>query len=159
MTFPQVFAVCFIQCIQVRHWNSFGSHCISITAKHNLELDQMDIPTAYRNGELEEELYLQSLEDVPIQPRYYIYCSLYRLKQAGWTWNKTLDKKLGELDFIHLDAEKYLYVLQKLREVCFLVVYVDDSLLAASSRSYMNSVKDMLSSSFKIHDLDRKSVV
>ena len=35
---------------------------ISIAAKHNLELDQMDVSTTYLNGELEEELYLQPPE-------------------------------------------------------------------------------------------------
>ena len=43
---------------------------ISIAAKHNLELDQMDVSTAYLNGELEEELYLQPPEGVPIQSGY-----------------------------------------------------------------------------------------
>ena len=52
-----------------------------------------------------------------------------------------------------VDAETCLYILWKSGEVCFLVVHVDDLLLAASSRSYINSVKDMLSSSFKMHDL------
>ena len=129
---------------------------ISIVAKHNLELDQMDVSTTYLNGELEEELYLQPLEGVPIQPGYCwrLQCSLYGLKQASQTWNKTLDKWLGELGFTCLDAETCLYVLWKSGDICFLVVYVDDLLLAASFRSYMNSIKEILSSSFKMHDLE-----
>ena len=115
----------------------------------------MDVSTAYLNGELKEELYLQSPEGVSIQPGYCwrLCCSLYGLKQAGWTWNKTLDKRLGELGFTCLDTETCLYVLRKSRDICFLVVYVDDLLFATSSRSYMNSIKEMLSSSFKMHDL------
>ena len=128
---------------------------VALAAKHNLELDQMDVSTAYLNGELEEELYLLPLAGVPIQSGYCwkLQCSLYGLKQAGHTWNRTLDKKLGELGFTHLDAETCLYVLRKHGQVCFLVVYVDDLLLEASSRSYMNSIKEMLSSTFTMHDL------
>ena len=106
---------------------------IALAAKHNLELDQMDVSMAYLNGELEEDLYMLSPEGVPIQPGYCwkLRRSLYGLKQAGQTWNKTLDRKLGELGFTHLDTETCLYVYQKDRQVCFLVIYVDDLLLAA----------------------------
>ena len=115
----------------------------------------MDVSTVYLNRELEEKLYLQPPEGVPIQPGYCcgLCHSLYGLKQAGWTWNKTLDKRLGELGFTCLDTETCLYVLWKSKDVCFLIVYVDDLLLTPSSRSYMNSMKEMLSSSFKMYDL------
>ena len=115
----------------------------------------MDVSTAYLNEKLKEKLYFQPPEGVPIQSGYcWRLChSIYGIKQVSWTWNKTLDKRLGELGFTHLDAETCLYVLWKSRDVCFLVVYMDNLLLAASSRSYMNSIKEMLSSSFKMHDL------
>ena len=86
---------------------------VSLAAKYDLELDQMDVLTAYLNGELEEELYMSPPEGVPIQPGYCwrLKHSLYGLKQAGRTWNKTLDQKLGELGFTWLDAETCLYVI------------------------------------------------
>ncbi|KIK72455.1 hypothetical protein PAXRUDRAFT_21969, partial [Paxillus rubicundulus Ve08.2h10] len=43
---------------------------ITLAAKHDLELDQMDVSTAYLNGELEEDLYLLPPDGVPIQPGY-----------------------------------------------------------------------------------------
>ena len=105
---------------------------VSLAAKYDLELDQMDVSTAYLNGELEEELYMSPPEGVPIQPGYCwrLKRSLYGLKQAGRTWNKTLDQKLRELSFTRLDAETCLYVIRREGQVCFLVVYVDDLLLA-----------------------------
>ena len=58
---------------------------IVLAAKHNLELDQIDVSTAYLNGELEEDLYMLPPEGVPIQPGYCwkLRRSLYGLKQAG----------------------------------------------------------------------------
>ena len=37
--------------------------------------------------------------------------------------------------------------------MCFLVVYVDDLLLAASSRAFMNDIKGILLTAFKMKDL------
>ena len=94
-------------------------------------------------------------DGVSIQPGYCwkLRHSLYGLKQAGRTWNKTLDRKLGELGFTYLDAETCLYVFQKDGQVCFLVVYVDDLLLAATTQKFMDSIKAKLSASFKMRDL------
>jgi len=115
----------------------------------------MDVSTTYLNGELEEDLYMLPPEGVLIQPGYCwkLQRSLYGLKQAGRTWNKTLNRKLGDLNFIRLDAETCLYVFWKNGQVCFLVVYVDDLLLAATTRKFMNSMKAKLSAAFKMRDL------
>ena len=122
-----------------------------LAAKHDLELDQMDVSMAYLNGELQEELYMSPPTEVPIQPGYWwkLQHSLYRLKKAGWTWNKTLDHKLGELRFSHL-AETCLYVFRKDGQIYFLVVYVNGLLLAATTRRFMNSIKDKISTAFKM---------
>ncbi|KIK78469.1 hypothetical protein PAXRUDRAFT_50399, partial [Paxillus rubicundulus Ve08.2h10] len=41
---------------------------VTLTAKHDLELNQMDVFTTYLNRELEEDLYLLPPDGVPIQP-------------------------------------------------------------------------------------------
>ena len=107
---------------------------MALVAKYDLELDQMDITGTYLNGKLEEELYMHPPEGVNIKLGYcwQLHRSLYGLKQAGRTWNKMLDRKLGELHFMHLDAKTCLYVHKEKNQLCFLVVYVDDLLLAAT---------------------------
>lgn len=95
-------------------------------------------------------------EGVPIHAGYCwrLKRSLYSLKQAGRTWNKTLDRKLGEAEFTRLDAETCLYTYRSDKgEVCFLVVYVDNLLLAASTRAFIDQIKAKLSSMFKMRDL------
>ena len=134
---------------------------IAMAAKYDLELDQLDMSTAYLNEELQEDLYMSSLEGVPFQPGYCwkLQHSLYGLKQAGQTWNKTLNWKLGELEFFHLDAETCLYIFQKNGQTCFLVVYVNDLLLAASTRKFMDSVKAQLSTAFKMQNLEEAKLI
>ena len=132
-----------------------------MAAKYDLELDQMDVFTAYLNGELQEDLYMSPPEGILIQSGYCwkLQCFLYGLKQAGQTWNKTLDRKLGELGFFHLDAETCLYVFQKNGQICFLVVYINNLLLAASTQKFMNSVKAQLSAAFKMQDLEEAKFI
>jgi hypothetical protein len=79
---------------------------LALAAKYDLELDQMDVSTAYLNSELEEVLYLSPPKGVAIPEGYCwkLNRALYGLKQAGRTWNVTLDKKLKSLGFQRLDA-------------------------------------------------------
>jgi Reverse transcriptase (RNA-dependent DNA polymerase) len=128
---------------------------IALAAKYNLELDQMDITGAYLNGMLDEEIYLTPPEGSNVKPGHCwrLKRSLYGLKQAGRTWNKTLNQKLHQLGFTRLNAETCLYMYRGKEGLCFLVVYVDDLLLAAASRTQMDKIKSMLSSAYKMHNL------
>lgn len=133
----------------------------ALAAKYDLELDQMDVSTAFLNGKLDEDIYLSPPEGVPIRPGYCwkLKRSLYGLKQAGRTWNKTFDKALTSLGFVRLNAETCLYVLREGNKVCFLVVYVDDLLLAATDRAFMDNVKSRLRALYKMRDLGQASSV
>ena len=59
---------------------------LAIAALHNLEIHQMDVKTAFLNGDLEEEIYMEQPEGfvVPGQERKVckLVKSLYGLKQA-----------------------------------------------------------------------------
>lgn len=89
--------------------------------------------------------------DIPEGYCWRLKRSLYGLKQAGRTWNQTLNKKLRQLGAFRLNAETCLYIFKDEKgEICFLVVYVNDFLLAASSRKYMNLIKSKLSDTFKM---------
>ena len=59
---------------------------IAITALHNLKIHQMDVKTTFLNGELNEEIYIEQLEEfiVPGQEKkvWRLVKSLYGLKQA-----------------------------------------------------------------------------
>ncbi|OJT04598.1 hypothetical protein TRAPUB_4686, partial [Trametes pubescens] len=122
----------------------------------------MDVSAAYLNGELDEELYLLPPDGVAIEPGHCwrLKRSLYGLKQAGRTWNKTLDRKLTGLGFNRLNSETCLYVFRDNKgQLCFLVVYVDDLLLAATSRAFMDEVKRKLTVQFKMRDLGEASYI
>jgi hypothetical protein len=133
----------------------------ALAAKYDLELDQMDVSTAYLNGKLLKELYLSPPNGVPILQGYcwQLKRSLYGLKQASCTWNCMLDKKLSEIGFTWLDVETCLYTYREGNNICFLVVYVNNLLLVATTQGFMRKVKRKLSDAFKMWDLGAASYI
>jgi hypothetical protein len=125
----------------------------TLAAKYDLELDQMDVSTAYLNGVLNKEIYISPPEGVPIQDGFCwkLKKSIYGLKQAGRTWNRTLNAALTQIGFQQLNAETCLYIFRgDGSEICFLVVYVDDLLLTASTTKFMRAIKAKLQNAFKM---------
>ena len=59
---------------------------IAIASLYNLEIHQMDVKTAFLNGELDEEIYMEQLEGFSIPAKEKKVCklvkSLYGLKQG-----------------------------------------------------------------------------
>jgi hypothetical protein len=63
---------------------------LSLVAHYDLELHQMDVRTAFLNGELEEEVYMKQLEDFILNEQENLVCklkkSIYGLKHASRQW-------------------------------------------------------------------------
>ncbi|PHU14405.1 Calcineurin B-like protein 4 [Capsicum chinense] len=65
---------------------------IALAAVYDLQIHQMDIKTAFLNGDLEEEIYIEQPEDFVVPGNQKKVCklikSLYGLKQAPKQWYK-----------------------------------------------------------------------
>ena len=64
---------------------------LAIAAYHDYEIWQMDVKTAFLNGNIEEELYMMQPEGF-VDPRNAgkvckLQWSIYGLKQASRSWN------------------------------------------------------------------------
>jgi transposase InsO family protein len=132
---------------------------LSMVAKFDLELDQMDVKTAFLNGQLDEEIYMRQppgFED-PEHPDWVwkLLKAIYGLKQAGRQWNKTLDDFLRKegFNFVRSEADYSLYVLRKGDKTIWLLVYVDDMLLASNCRGFLDGFKLEMSKHFEMKDL------
>ena len=95
---------------------------IAIAAIHNLEIHQMDVKTAFLNGDLDEEIYMEQLEGfiVPSQEKKvcWLVKSLYGLKQAPKQWHEKFDSVMMTNGFKINECDKCVYVKNTERGVC-----------------------------------------
>jgi len=68
---------------------------LALVALQDLELEQLDVKTAFLHGELEEQIHMQQLEDFILPGKEDYVCrlkkSLYGLKQSPRQWYKRFD--------------------------------------------------------------------
>ncbi len=71
---------------------------LAIANQLNLEVHQMDVSTAFLNGELEEEIYMSQPEGYVKEGEQELVCklnkSIYGLKQSSRCWFNTIDEFL-----------------------------------------------------------------
>jgi Reverse transcriptase (RNA-dependent DNA polymerase) len=121
-----------------------------------LKVQQMDVKGMYLNGTLQETIYMwqpEGCEDGTGQVCRLLKL-LYSLKQAWCEWNNELDNKLKIHKYQHLFSDPCAYVRHDGNELGILTVWVDDSLLFASSDDMMDHMMETLHSEWKVTDLD-----
>jgi hypothetical protein len=101
---------------------------LAVVATEDLHLHQLDIKTAFLNGVVEEELYMQQPPGCAEQGDERVgrlRRTLYGLKQASRTWHLALRNFLCSLGFESSDADPCLFVLRSGSDSVFVLVYVD----------------------------------
>ncbi len=88
---------------------------LALAAAEDLELHQLDIKTAFLNGDLEETIYMQQPEGCA-EGGPSMVCrlrkSLYGLKQAPRAWNTRLKQELESMGFTASGANAGLFTAQ-----------------------------------------------
>ncbi len=134
---------------------------LSIVAAQDLELEQLDVKTAFLNGDLEEEIYMQQPPGY-VQGGSRVACrllkSIYGLKQAPRAWHLKLKGVLESMGFTPCASDPSLYIKRTPEGPIYLLVYVDDILAAGKSKVLVFKVKQELASKFDIRDLGAAAV-
>ena len=96
----------------------------------------MDVKTAFLNGDLEEEVYMKQVEGFSSSNGEHIVCklkkSIYGLKQASHQWYFKFHNVISSFDFVENIMDQCMYHKISESKICFLVLYVDDILLASN---------------------------
>jgi hypothetical protein len=81
---------------------------LALAAIEDMEIHQMDVKTAFLNGDLEEEIYMEQPEGFTHEGDHLVcklHKSLYGLKQSPRAWNQKLDTFLKNIKFTKSDAD------------------------------------------------------
>lgn len=101
----------------------------------------MDVKTAFLNGNLEEEIYMQIPEGITVGKN--IVCklkkALYGLKQAARCWFKEFDTVIRAMGFKESGKDRCIYVLEgeSIQDSVYIVQYVDDLVISTGNMTKM----------------------
>ncbi|WVZ50486.1 hypothetical protein U9M48_001732 [Paspalum notatum var. saurae] len=130
---------------------------LHLAASRQWPVHQLDVKNAFLHGELSERVHcLQPAGFVdPEHPDHVCLLakSLYGLKQAPRAWFQRLGNHLQHLGFLATGSDASLFVYRDNGAMAYLLVYVDDIILTASSAPLLMRIVDKLSSEFAIKDL------
>ncbi|KAL9253059.1 Retrovirus-related Pol polyprotein from transposon TNT 1-94-like protein [Drosera capensis] len=123
----------------------------------------MDVKTAFLNGDIEETIYMQQPENFVSGDPKKMVCklkkSIYGLKQASRQWYHKFNNVITSFGFEPNIADDCIYHKFSRSKHIFLVLYVDDILLASNDIGLLHETKRFLSKKFEMKDLDNASFV
>ena len=137
---------------------------LALVAQFDLELVQLDVKTAFLHGDLEEEIYMTQPEGFKVAGKENWVCklkkSLYGLKQSSRQWYKRFDRFMVGLKYTRSKFDHCVYF-RKLRDGLFiyLLLYVDDMLIASKSQDEIEKLKTQLNQEFEMKDLGEAKMI
>jgi len=127
------------------------------SVNEEMHVHQMDVISAYVQGELNDDIYMEQPEMFVEHGHEEKVCKLlkplYGLKQAGREWYKKLDSYITEIGGKRTAADPCVYVFDKENERVIVIVYVDDLILASKELTRIEYIKSKMKSMFKMTDL------
>jgi hypothetical protein len=123
---------------------------LAYACSKNVKVYQMDVKSAFLNGELEEEVYIEQTEGFQLSENTDYVCklkkALYGLKQDPRAWYSRLDKYLQQARFRKGSADSNLYIKVSQGNILLIEIYVDDIIFGSDDdRLSQKFAKDMQS--------------
>ena len=136
---------------------------LALVAHFDLELQQMDVKMTFLNGDLEEKVYMKQLEGFSFREGAHLVCklkkSIYSLKQTSRQWYYKFHGVIISFGFVENPMDQCIFQKVSGSKTYFLVLYVDDILLATNDKGMMHGVKQFISKNFDMKDMGEASYV
>lgn len=131
---------------------------LSIVSQYDFELEQLDVKTAFLHGNLDEKIFMSQPKGFEQKGKEnwvcYLKKSLYGLKQAPRQWYIRFDTFIKSLDFNRSEYDPCFYYKGKGGpNSYYLLLYVDDMLLAGYDANEIKNIKQRLKQEFEMKDL------
>jgi hypothetical protein len=130
---------------------------LAIAAHYGWGVHHMDVKSAFLNGELQEEVYVQQppgfVDEKHRHKVLRLHKALYGLRQAPRAWNQKLDTELVSLGFTRCVDEHGMYTRVKGGVRLIVGVYVDDLIITGGDAVDVAKFKVQMKNIFKMSDL------
>ncbi|KAL0433573.1 UNVERIFIED_CONTAM: Retrovirus-related Pol polyprotein from transposon TNT 1-94 [Sesamum latifolium] len=126
---------------------------MALVAHFDMDLHQMDVKTAFLNGELEEEVYMEQPEGFSSSNGEHLVCklkkSIYGLKQASRQWYLKFHDVISSFGFVENIMDQCIYQknfeMKEMGEASYVIgvkIHRDRSrcILGLSQETYINKV-------------------
>ncbi|GJW04576.1 retrovirus-related pol polyprotein from transposon TNT 1-94 [Tanacetum coccineum] len=126
----------------------------AFVAHMNMVVYQMDVETAFLNGNLREEVYVSQPDGFVDKDKpnhvYKLKKALYGLKQAPRTWYDMLSSFLISQDFSKGSVDPTLFIRRDGKELLLVQIYVDDIIFAVSTPELCDLFSKIMCSKFEM---------
>ncbi|GKC44106.1 retrovirus-related pol polyprotein from transposon TNT 1-94 [Tanacetum coccineum] len=134
---------------------------IANVAHKNMMIYQMDVKTAFLNGELKEEVYVSQPGGFVDQENpshvYKLRKALYDLKQAPHAWYNMLSSFLISQHFSKGAVDPTLFTRQAGNDLLQVQIYVDDIIFASTNTAMCNEFANQMTTKFKMSMMGQMS--
>nr|GEW73175.1 retrovirus-related Pol polyprotein from transposon TNT 1-94 [Tanacetum cinerariifolium] len=134
---------------------------IANATSKNMTVYQMDVKTAFLNGELKEEVYVSHPEGFvdPDHPThvYRLKKALYGLKQAPRAWYDTLLRFLLDNNFSKGAVDPTLFTHKTGKHILLVQIYVDDIIFSSTDPTDCDMFSNEMSSKFQMSMMGQMS--
>ncbi|GJY27152.1 retrovirus-related pol polyprotein from transposon TNT 1-94 [Tanacetum coccineum] len=134
---------------------------VANAAHKNMTIYQMDVKTAFLNGELKEEVYVSQPEGFVDQDNpshvYKLKKALYGLKQAPRAWYDMLSSFLISQQFSKGAVDPTLFTRQAGNDLLLVQIYVDDIIFASTNIAMCNEFANQMTTKFKMSMMGQMS--
>jgi hypothetical protein len=130
---------------------------LTLVPTHNWPTHQLDVSNAFLHGYLQEHIYCQQPTGFVDSRQSDAICllswSLYGLHQAPRAWFEHFVDHVTSLGFVQSKADSPLFVYNRDGSMAYLLLYVDDMILSASSTNLLCQVIACLQDAFTVKDM------
>ncbi|GKE11872.1 ribonuclease H-like domain-containing protein, partial [Tanacetum coccineum] len=130
---------------------------LSLAISRHWPVHQLDVKNAFLNGYLSETVYMQQPPGFRDSQHPDYVCllqrSLYGLKQAPRAWFQRFAAYAARVGFHHSRCDTSLFIYRQGTDIAYLLLYVDDIVLTASSTAFLQRIITSLHAEFSMTDL------
>ncbi|GJR18759.1 ribonuclease H-like domain-containing protein [Tanacetum coccineum] len=130
---------------------------LSLAISRHWHVHQLDVKNAFLHGNLSETVYMHQPPGFRDAHHPDHVCllqrSLYGLKQAPRAWFQRFAAYASRVGFHHSRCDSSLFIFRHGTDIAYLLLYVDDIVLTASSTAFLQRVIASLHAEFSMTDL------